>query len=56
MPTTSLARHAELADAGVRVGELEDFRPDEQYVTFRCWDPDGTEVEVFWEPDSSELR
>jgi hypothetical protein len=21
----------------------------EQYVTFRCWDPDGTEIEVYWE-------
>ena len=44
-----LARREALATAGVRMGELEDFRPDEQYVTFRCWDPDGTEVEVFWE-------
>jgi catechol 2,3-dioxygenase-like lactoylglutathione lyase family enzyme len=33
----------------VRVTELEDHRPGEDYVTFRCWDPDGTEVEVFWE-------
>lgn len=39
-----------LEGAGVRVGELEDFRPGENYVTFRCWDPDGTEIEVFWEP------
>jgi catechol 2,3-dioxygenase-like lactoylglutathione lyase family enzyme len=44
-----VARRAALADAGVPVSELEDFRPGEQYVTFRCWDPDGTEVEVFWE-------
>ncbi len=41
-------RH-EIAVAGVRVGPLEDHRPAEAYVTFRCWDPDGTEVEVFWE-------
>jgi hypothetical protein len=28
-----------------------DVRPDEEYeyVTFRCHDPDGTEIEVFWE-------
>jgi catechol 2,3-dioxygenase-like lactoylglutathione lyase family enzyme len=41
-----------LDDAGVEVGALEDFRPDEDYVTFRCWDPDGTEIEVFWEGES----
>lgn len=41
--------HASLAGASVRVGELHDGRPDDQYVSFRCWDPDGTEVEVFWE-------
>ena len=40
----------QLTAAGVRAGDLEDFRPDDDYVTFRCWDPDGTEVEVFWEP------
>ena len=38
-----------LEAAGVRVGELQDFRPGENYATFRCWDPDGTEIEVFWE-------
>jgi catechol 2,3-dioxygenase-like lactoylglutathione lyase family enzyme len=37
------------AAAGVRVGKLEDERPGESYVTFRCWDPDGTEIEVFWD-------
>jgi catechol 2,3-dioxygenase-like lactoylglutathione lyase family enzyme len=42
--------HRELSSAGVRVGEVEDLRPDEDYVSFRCWDPDGTEVEVFWGP------
>jgi catechol 2,3-dioxygenase-like lactoylglutathione lyase family enzyme len=42
----------EMAARGVRVGELEDSRPDEDYATFRCWDPDGTEIEVFWEPAS----
>jgi catechol 2,3-dioxygenase-like lactoylglutathione lyase family enzyme len=45
-----IARHAALSGAGVRVGDIEDFRPDEDYVTFRCWDPDDTEIEVFWEP------
>jgi catechol 2,3-dioxygenase-like lactoylglutathione lyase family enzyme len=37
-----------LAD-GAKVTDLYDGRPAEAYVTFRCWDPDGTEVEVFWE-------
>jgi len=45
-----LARHAALSAAGVKVGDVEDFRSDEDYVTFRCWDPDGTEIEIFWEP------
>jgi catechol 2,3-dioxygenase-like lactoylglutathione lyase family enzyme len=44
-----LAKHASLSDAGVRTSDVEDFRPDEDYITFRCWDPDGTEVELFWE-------
>lgn len=44
-----LALRDRLVAAGVRAGEVEDFRPGEDYVTFRCWDPDGTEVEVFWE-------
>ncbi len=38
-----------LAADGIRTTELEDRRPGEGYVTFRCWDPDGTEIEVFWE-------
>ena len=45
-----IARHAALSAAGVRVADIEDFRPDEDYVTFRCWDPDDTEIEIFWEP------
>lgn len=44
------ALHGRLTSAGVRAGDVEDFRPDDDYVTFRCWDPDGTEVEIFWEP------
>ena len=43
--------HKALAGAGVPVIDVEDLRPDEQYVTFRCWDPDGTEIEVFWEEE-----
>jgi catechol 2,3-dioxygenase-like lactoylglutathione lyase family enzyme len=38
-----------LVTSGVEVGELEDLRPTESYVTFRCWDPDRTEIEVYWE-------
>jgi catechol 2,3-dioxygenase-like lactoylglutathione lyase family enzyme len=41
--------HCDLVAAGVVVTPLEDFRPEEEYVTFRCHDPDGTEIEVFWE-------
>ena len=42
--------HDRLAAADVPVAPVEDSRPGEEYVTFRCWDPDGTEIEVFWEP------
>ena len=42
--------HRGLDAAGVVVGELEDERPRNDYVTFRTWDPDGTEIELFWEP------
>ena len=45
-----ITRRAALEADGVKVGVLEDYRPDEDYITFRCWDPDGTEIEVFWEP------
>jgi catechol 2,3-dioxygenase-like lactoylglutathione lyase family enzyme len=41
--------HRRLAAAGVPVTEVGDADPAATYVTFRCWDPDGTEVEVFWE-------
>ena len=41
--------HQELSAAGARTTAVDDFRPAEEYVTFRCWDPDGTEVEIFWE-------
>ncbi|MFN0091545.1 MAG: hypothetical protein ACKVWR_14955 [Acidimicrobiales bacterium] len=40
--------HQRLA-AHTRVGPLEDYRPNEAYITFRCWDPDGAEIEVFWD-------
>ena len=46
---TVLAFREQLTAASVPAGDLEDYRPDEDYVTFRCWDPDGTEIEVFWE-------
>ena len=48
-PDRVAALHEQLETAGVKVGDVEDHRPDEDYVTFRCWDPDGTEIEVFWE-------
>jgi len=43
------ALHAALRSASVDAADIEDLRPDEEYVTFRCHDPDGTEIEVFWE-------
>lgn len=43
------ALHGVLSAAGVTTTGVEDFRPGEEYMTFRCVDPDGTEVEVFWE-------
>ncbi len=43
------AVHGRLRAAGVEVGEID--RGDD-YVTFRCWDPDGTEIEIFWESGS----
>lgn len=48
-PEDVARRHAQLAAAGVPVSELQDHRPGGQYVTFRCWDPDRTEIEVFWD-------
>ncbi len=45
--------HNDLAGVGVRAGAVEDHRPAEDYVTFRCWDPDGTEIEVFWDGDGA---
>lgn len=44
-----VALHTSLGTDGVTITDVEDHRPGEDYVTFRCWDPDGTEVEVFWE-------
>lgn len=43
------AAHRDLGEAGVTTTPIDDERPRSSYVTFRCWDPDGTEVEVFWE-------
>ena len=48
-PEVVSSLHRELSAAGVRTTPIEDFRPGELYATFRCWDPDGTEIEVFWE-------
>lgn len=48
-PADVIARHASMAAAGASVGELVDGRPDDDYVSFRCWDPDGTEIEVYWD-------
>ena len=50
-PDTVSAMHAQLGGARVRVTGIEDSRPADAYVTFRCWDPDGTEIEVYWEAE-----
>ncbi len=42
-------RRTEMAAAGVPVGDVEDHRPASDYVSCRCWDPDGTEIEQFWD-------
>ena len=41
--------HRQLTSVGVAATDVQDFRPEESFVTFRCHDPDGTEIEVFWE-------
>jgi len=49
VPEEVTALGGELAEAGVTTTDVQDWRPGEDYVTFRCWDPDGTEIEVFWQ-------
>jgi catechol 2,3-dioxygenase-like lactoylglutathione lyase family enzyme len=48
-PAAVVALHERLGAAGVATTEIDDERPRSSYVTFRCWDPDGTEIEVFWD-------
>ena len=36
-----------MVGGGVGAAPLE--RDEDDYVTFRCWDPDGTEIELFWD-------
>jgi catechol 2,3-dioxygenase-like lactoylglutathione lyase family enzyme len=48
-PERVAALRDRLVAGGVRVSQLDDYRPTEPHLTFRCWDPDGTEVEIFWE-------
>jgi len=37
--------HKRLSAGGVRVCDVEDY---ENYVTFRCKDPDGYNIEIYW--------
>jgi catechol 2,3-dioxygenase-like lactoylglutathione lyase family enzyme len=37
--------HRRLSAEGVRVQEIEDY---DNYVTFRCTDPDGYLIEIYW--------
>jgi catechol 2,3-dioxygenase-like lactoylglutathione lyase family enzyme len=39
--------HHDMSDGGIGPGDLAEW---ENYVTFRCHDLDGHEIEVFWEP------
>lgn len=48
-PEEVFAMRGRLAADGVAVGAVDDLRPGEDYVTFRCADPDGTEIEVYWD-------
>ena len=48
-PDTVLRLHHDLTTRGARTTAVEDLRSAESYVTFRCWDPDDTEIEVFWQ-------
>lgn len=43
------ALHRRLTDAGVTCSPIEDHRFDDQYVTFRTTDPDGTSIEIYWD-------
>jgi catechol-2,3-dioxygenase len=47
------ALHARLAQAGVPMGET--LAREEDYISFRCRDPAGNAVEVYWEsePDAA---
>lgn len=49
-PDAVLDLHSRLPLENVTVGDIEDRRPAENYMTFRCWDPDATEIEVFGTP------
>ena len=48
-PEAVVSLQGRLVAAAARTGAVEDYRPEEDYLTFRCWDPDGTEIEVFWQ-------
>lgn len=43
------ALHQRLTAAGVTATPVDDRRPADAHMSFRCWDPDGTEVEVYWQ-------
>jgi catechol 2,3-dioxygenase-like lactoylglutathione lyase family enzyme len=45
--TAVRSMHQAMIDGGAVPGDLEEW---DDYVTFRCHDLDGHEVEVFWEP------
>jgi catechol-2,3-dioxygenase len=47
-PTAVLAMNAAMVKAGVAMKKA--VYQDESLVSFRCADPDGHVIEVFWEP------
>jgi catechol 2,3-dioxygenase-like lactoylglutathione lyase family enzyme len=49
-PATVVALRAELHSAGVALTESYD---EDDYVNLKCLDPDGYEIEVYWEPPVS---
>jgi catechol 2,3-dioxygenase-like lactoylglutathione lyase family enzyme len=49
-PSDLEEKHQSLVDAGVRSSAIEDHRSEgDDYISFRCADPDGTEIEIYWD-------
>ena len=44
-PRAVRTMHRRMSSEGVRVDDIEEY---EDYVTFRCMDPDGYRIEIYW--------